>query len=131
MSCTENRVPQTEPRTVFATLFKFLYNVTNYVRDDDPSKASALRARGGTSPPTPSPYSLFMSDPPLPEFLHPPLLCVCSCVCVHVYACVLCMCVHVCTCECVCACVCMCVHMCVHLCTCECVCAHVCACVYV
>ena len=52
MSCTENRVPQTEPRTVFAALFKFLYRMSpcNYVRDDDPSKASALRDGGGTSP---------------------------------------------------------------------------------
>ena len=61
MSCTENRVPQTEPRTVFAALFK---NVTNYVRDDDPSKASALRAGGGTSPSRTLPLSIIHVGPP-------------------------------------------------------------------
>ena len=64
MSCTENRVPQTEPRTVFAALFKFLWNVTNYVRDDDPSKASALRAGGGTSPSRTLPLLIIHVGPP-------------------------------------------------------------------
>ena len=68
MSCTENIV---QPRTVFAAFFK---NVTNYVRDDDPSKASALRAGGGTSPPHPPPINYSCrTPPPLPEFLYPPL----------------------------------------------------------